>query len=115
MNDQPPPSAQDYLVKARALAPDIEDAADLTEQSRQLAPQVVKALMDGGFYRMLQPHFLGGGELSLRAFAEVVEEIAKADASTAWCLAQCSACAMAAAAFSSAASFRFSSSASRSS
>jgi indole-3-acetate monooxygenase len=97
MNDLPSPSGLDYLIKARAIAPIIEDGAEQTEQSRQLAPQVVKALVDGGYYRMLQPHFLGGGELSLRAFAEVIEEVAKADASTAWCLAQCSACAMAAA------------------
>ena len=97
MNDLTTLSNRDYLLKARAIAPIIEGAADLTEQSRQLAPHVLKALVDGGFYRMLQPRFLGGGELSLRAFAEVIEEIAKADASTAWCLAQCSACAMAAA------------------
>ena len=46
---------------------------------------------------MLQPHFLGGGELSIADFAAVIEEIAKADASTAWCLSQCAVCAMAAA------------------
>jgi alkylation response protein AidB-like acyl-CoA dehydrogenase len=97
MSDPHSPSIDDFLLRAHAAALVIESAADQTEQSRQLAPQVVKALIDGDFYRMLQPHFLGGGELSLVGYAEVIEEIAKADASTAWCLAQCSACAMAAA------------------
>lgn len=93
----PLPSAKDYLERARNIAPLIAEYACATESARRLTPQVVKALMDGNFYRMLQPRFLGGGELSLSAFCEVIEEIAKADASTAWCLAQCSTCAMAAA------------------
>lgn len=97
MNDLSSPSGRDYLLKARAIAPMIEGAADEIERSRQLTPAVIKLLVDGGFYRMLQPRFLDGGELSLLAFAEVIEEIAKYDASSAWCLSQCSACAMAAA------------------
>ncbi len=90
-------SDQDYLSRARTLATAIEAAADETERSRQLAPQVVAALIDGGFYRMLQPRHLGGSELSLSAFAAVIEEIARSDASTAWCLGQCCACSMGAA------------------
>jgi alkylation response protein AidB-like acyl-CoA dehydrogenase len=90
-------SEQDYLSRARALATVLESAADETERSRQLAPQVVAALIDGGFYRMLQPRHLGGSELSLSAFAAVIEEVAGSDASTAWCLGQCCACSMAAA------------------
>lgn len=97
MNDLSSPSGRDYLLRARAVAPLIVDSADEIEHARRLTPPVVKALTEGGFYRMLQPRFLGGGELSLVAFAEVIEEIAKSDASTAWCLAQCSVCAMAAA------------------
>jgi alkylation response protein AidB-like acyl-CoA dehydrogenase len=97
MDDLSSPSVQDYLRRARAIAPLIEESAPVTEATRRVAPPVIKALIEGGFYRMLEPRFLGGGELSLSAFAEVIEEIAKSDASTAWCLAQCSACAMAAA------------------
>ena len=97
MNELRPPSGQDYLLRARAIAPVIEGAVNEIERSRQLTPAVKKALMDGGFYRMLQPLFLGGGELSLASFAEVIEEFAKVDASTAWCLSQCCTCAMAAA------------------
>lgn len=97
MNDLSAPSGKDYLQRARNIAPLIAEYACAIESARRLTPQVVKTLIDGGFYRMLQPRFLGGGELSLVAFCEVIEEIAKADASTAWCLAQCSTCAMAAA------------------
>jgi len=40
---------------------------------------------------------VGGAEVPLEAFMQMQEEIAKADASTAWCLGQCSVCAMTAA------------------
>jgi len=96
MNDLSVPSAKDYLKRARDIAPLIAESSAAIESARRLTPNVVQALVAGGFYRMLQPRFLGGGELPLTAFCEVIEEIAKADASTAWCLAQCSTCAMAA-------------------
>ncbi|MDH3703989.1 MAG: acyl-CoA dehydrogenase family protein, partial [Alphaproteobacteria bacterium] len=97
MNDASSTSDLDYLARARALAPVIESAAEETEQLRRLKPAVVTALIEDGFYRMLQPRYLGGGALSLAAFAAVIEEVAKSDASTAWCLGQCCACAMGAA------------------
>lgn len=98
MTDTPPPiSADAYLARVRALAPLIEAKADETERSRRLSPAVVAALIDGGFYRMLQPVSLGGAELPLADFAAVIEELAKSDASTAWCIGQCGACAMASA------------------
>lgn len=46
---------------------------------------------------MTLPRHLGGGELPLAALARVVEVIAAADASTAWCLGQALGCAMSAA------------------
>src|SRR5205814_8272900 len=52
---------------------------------------------DNGLYRALLPKSFGGIEASLEAFMQMQEEIAKADASTAWCLGQCSVCAMTAA------------------
>lgn len=97
MNDHAPPSAADYLARAKALAPIIEAGAAVAERTRKLSPEVGAALVDGGLYRMLQPKFLGGGELAIVDFMTVIEEIAKADASAAWCVAQCGTCAMAAA------------------
>jgi alkylation response protein AidB-like acyl-CoA dehydrogenase len=46
---------------------------------------------------MLLPRSLGGAELLPAIFVPVIEEIAKADASTAWCLNQASGCSMTAA------------------
>jgi indole-3-acetate monooxygenase len=46
---------------------------------------------------VLLPSSLGGTEAPLEIFMQMLEEVAKADASTAWCLGQCSVCAMTAA------------------
>jgi alkylation response protein AidB-like acyl-CoA dehydrogenase len=87
----------DHVARARSLAPLIRECADEIERGRRLTEPVVAALIEGGFYRMLLPKSQGGAELAPPFFMEVLEEIAKADASTAWCLGQCGVCAMVAA------------------
>lgn len=84
----------DQLALARALAPRLADAADEIERARELPPNIVEALVEGGFFRMLLPRSLGGAELDPPSYAAVLEELAKADASTAWCLGQNSGCSM---------------------
>ena len=59
MNDLSSPSRQDFLHRVRAIAPLIENAAKEIEGTRRLTPPVVEALIEGGFYRMLQPRSLG--------------------------------------------------------
>ncbi|WBL79502.1 acyl-CoA dehydrogenase family protein [Bradyrhizobium xenonodulans] len=85
------------IERARALAPLIAGEADEIERTRRLTPAVVNALIENGLYRALLPQSLGGAEAPIETFMQMLEEIAKADASTAWCLGQCSVCAMIAA------------------
>jgi indole-3-acetate monooxygenase len=85
------------VERARALQPLIAGEADEIERSRRLTPKVTAALIDNELYRSLLPRSLGGHEVPLEVFMQMQEEIAKADASTAWCLGQCSVCAMTAA------------------
>ncbi|SFJ30944.1 acyl-CoA dehydrogenase family protein [Bradyrhizobium sp. Gha] len=86
------------VERARAIAPLIADEADEIERTRRLTPDVVAALIGNGLYRALLPRSIGGSEAPPEIFMQMLEEIAKADASTAWCLGQCSVCAMIAAA-----------------
>ncbi len=90
-------STIDLVERARAIAPLIAGEADEIERTRRLTPAVVAALIENGFYRALLPQSLGGTEAPIDTFMQMLEEIAKADASTAWCLGQCSVCAMIAA------------------
>jgi indole-3-acetate monooxygenase len=82
----------DCVANARALAPAIAAAAPRIEAGRELPPDLVDALHEARLYRMLVPRSLGGEEISPIAFMRATEEIAKADASTAWCIAQTSVC-----------------------
>src|SRR3979411_3006877 len=85
------------IERARALAPLIAREAGETERTRRLTEPVVSALIENGLYRALLPQSLGGTEAPPEIFMQMLEEVAKADASTAWCLGQCTVCAMTAA------------------
>ncbi|WP_407186985.1 acyl-CoA dehydrogenase family protein [Bradyrhizobium centrosematis] len=87
----------DLVERARAIAPLIAREADEIERTRRLTPVVVNALIENGLYRALLPQSLGGAEAPIEIVMQMLEQIAKADASTAWCLGQCSVCAMIAA------------------
>src|SRR5436309_2220134 len=87
----------DLVERARALQPLISREADEIERTRRLTPAVTSALIENGLYRVLLPQSLGGAEAPPELFKQIHEEVAKADASTAWCLGQCSVCAMTAA------------------
>jgi indole-3-acetate monooxygenase len=91
------PHSLDLVERARALAPLISGDAEEIERTRRLTPAVTSALIENGLYRALLPRSLGGAEVPLEAFMQMQEEIAKADASTAWCVGQCGVCAMTAA------------------
>ena len=87
----------DLVGRARALQPLITRDSDEIERTRRLTPAVTAGLIENGLYRVLLPQSLGGAEAPLDVFMQMQEEIAKADASTAWCLGQCAVCAMTAA------------------
>jgi alkylation response protein AidB-like acyl-CoA dehydrogenase len=78
----------DWVARARGLAPIIAAAADQTERERRIPDDVITALDESGIPRMLMPIALGGGAADIMTFNRVIEVLAAADASTAWCMAQ---------------------------
>src|SRR6516162_4918364 len=82
----------EYVERARALAPMLEAAAPEIEQNRELPESVIVALHDAQLFRMLLPRAYDGAELDLPAYVEVIEALAQADGSVAWCVAQASGC-----------------------
>jgi indole-3-acetate monooxygenase len=87
----------DQIQRARDLAPMLAEADGEIERRRELPEQVVAALIKGGFFRMLQPGFLGGAELRPVIFTQVTEALAQTNASVAWCVGQNNGCSMSAA------------------
>ena len=78
------------LEAARKLAPMIRTYAGDTEAQRMLPAPVFEALADAGLFHLVFPRSMGGGELDLPTYIQVIEEIGKADASTGWVVNQCS-------------------------
>jgi len=93
----PPRVGRDFVDRARMLVPQIEAAAARIEFDRQLPDAIITALVDAGLTRMLLPQALGGAEVDPLTFMEVIEEISRVDASTAWVLCQTAGCSMVAA------------------
>lgn len=85
------------LARAQAITETLCAAADRIEQARALPRDVVEILHEARLFRLLLPKSIGGDEVHLRTLAEVMETVARADASTAWCLGQAAGCAMSAA------------------
>jgi alkylation response protein AidB-like acyl-CoA dehydrogenase len=87
----------DYLRRARELGPELDAAAEEIERRRELPEAIVEALVERGLFRLLLPRNHGGAELRPAAYVSVIEEVAKHDASVAWCLGQACGCTMTAA------------------
>ncbi len=58
------------------------------DRERALTPVLVEELIDGGFFRLLVPRWLGGAELDWLDYLDVIFTLATADGSTAWCISQ---------------------------
>jgi len=93
----PPTSAAEYIERARALRPLLGALSDRMEAERRVLPEALDALHQAGLFRMILPRSMNGGEVEPATLFHVMEQIAQADASTAWCLGQASGCASTAA------------------
>ena len=85
----PANETQSPLDAARMLAPMIRASADRIEADRELPQPLFDALADAGLFQLALPRALGGAEIDLPTYVQVLEEIGKADASTGWVVNQC--------------------------
>ena len=83
--------------RARRLGPVLAANAARIEADRALTPDALTALHDERLFRCLLPRRFAGDEVRPADFVEMMIEIAREDASTAWCIGQGSGCSMAAA------------------
>ena len=73
------------LAAAVALAPRIRALADEAERDRRLPAELVRAFADAGFFHLCVPRALGGREAEPAMLVRVMETLAAADGSAAWC------------------------------
>ena len=85
------------IARAEAVRPHVAAASNDIETTRRLPPALLDRLHEAQLFRLLMPRSSRGIETDPVTFFHVIETIAKADASTAWCLSQAGGCAMSAA------------------
>ena len=85
------------IARAEAKRPDVATASHDIEIAHRQPPALLDKLHDAQLFRLLLPRSTNGIETDPVTFFHVIETIAKADASTAWCLSQAGGCAMSAA------------------
>lgn len=85
------------LDRARRVGPVIVGQAAAIEAGRALTPDVLDALHGERLFRCLLPRRFGGEEAHPADHVRMVIELARHDASTAWCVNQASGCSMGAA------------------
>jgi indole-3-acetate monooxygenase len=85
------------IARAEAVRPVVAAASNEIERDRRLPAALLDALHEAELFRLLLPRSSNGIETDPVTFFHVIETIAQADASTAWCLSQAGGCAMSAA------------------
>jgi alkylation response protein AidB-like acyl-CoA dehydrogenase len=83
-----PERATVSLDTARALGPLVRQYAGEIEATREIPRPLFEALADAGLFRMVVHAAAGGDEIDFPTYLDVLEEVGKHDASTAWCLNQ---------------------------
>lgn len=74
------------LEVARRFRPRLFAERDRIEASRRLPEDLARELAHAGFFRIFLPNPYGGLDLAPMEAMEVFEELARADASVAWCV-----------------------------
>jgi alkylation response protein AidB-like acyl-CoA dehydrogenase len=87
MSTQTAPAVESPLDLARALAPRIRARAAEIEAARQLPKDLVLDIANAGLFKVAVPEAEAGLGANIITTLEVIEEVARADGSTGWCLA----------------------------
>jgi alkylation response protein AidB-like acyl-CoA dehydrogenase len=74
------------MQAARAFRPRILAERDRIEASRRIPEDIARDLAHAGFFRIFLPAAYGGLDLTPVEGLEIFEELARADASVAWCV-----------------------------
>lgn len=76
----------DFIAAALGFQPLLKARASEIESARQLPDDIAQGFAHAGFYRLCIPAAYGGAETDPLTLSRVIEEIARADGSAAWCV-----------------------------
>ena len=79
-----PKTGSTLVTRAQELKPLVREHARATEDARHLSPEVHRAFMEAGLYRMTMPPEYSGIDVTLPEVMRVLETLGEADTSSAW-------------------------------
>ncbi len=79
-----PPTVHELLDRARAMIPMLKERAASVEQNRMVSPETIRAFVDAGFFKILQPARWGGWEMDPVVFWQVLMELGRGCCSSTW-------------------------------
>ena len=77
-------SHDDLVERARQLVPHLRQRVKEMDQLGYLPEATVQELQDAELFQLTTPRIYGGHQVDVRTFLDVVAEIGRGDASTAW-------------------------------
>jgi alkylation response protein AidB-like acyl-CoA dehydrogenase len=83
---EPDLTPDEVVARARALRDRVRAEALSAEAAGRYSPELHRAFVDAGFFRILQPRRYGGYGFDLETFLRVTMTIAEGDMGTGWCL-----------------------------
>ena len=74
----------EWVERAQALAPVVEQWRDAGEQERHVPRSLFEALRDAGIFRMSVPKAVGGAEVDEETVLQAIEELSRQDGAVGW-------------------------------
>ncbi len=86
MTHAPSAAHEDWVARARALVPALQERWSRADELRRVPDETIADFREAGFFRMLQPARWGGFEVDPKTFFDVQMTIARGCPSSAWVL-----------------------------
>jgi len=82
-----PPSSQWLIAEATEIAKQLRNEQDDSDARGYYSDAIHRRLLDGGFYRILQPRMFGGFGTDCETYIRVIMELSRGHPSSGWCYA----------------------------
>jgi 3-hydroxy-9,10-secoandrosta-1,3,5(10)-triene-9,17-dione monooxygenase len=79
------PSAAELIEEARRIGAELREQQDESDARGCYSEAVHRRLLDGGFYRILQPRMFGGYGTDCDTYIRVIMELSRGHPSSGWC------------------------------
>jgi 3-hydroxy-9,10-secoandrosta-1,3,5(10)-triene-9,17-dione monooxygenase len=80
-----PPSSESLLIQAREIATELREEQDENDARGCYSEAIHQRLLEGGFYRILQPRMFGGFGTDCETYIRVIMELSHGHPGSGWC------------------------------